>query len=256
MTHQQKFSDEILMAYADGELDVQTAQAVTEALETDPAISQRVALFSRTAALLGAAGQARPGGPVSPELAEKVSEIIRDAKGSPPDEDRDVLPFPSQPAPPRPFPMARYAMAASIALAVGLTGGYLLPRADNEPANASLLASLEAPAISAALSTLPSGERSALEQGEIEVVATFLNADDELCREFEYARADQTAAISVACLDDTRWQTRFAVVSGATDATGYVPASSLAALDAYLASVGAGAPMDSEEEMAALGPLD
>ncbi|MEN9063453.1 anti-sigma factor family protein [Ponticoccus litoralis] len=55
-----KLTDEILMAYADGELDASTARAVEAAIETDPEVAERVALFGDTARVLKQAAQARP----------------------------------------------------------------------------------------------------------------------------------------------------------------------------------------------------
>ena len=255
MERQQQLSDEILMAYADGELDAETARSVEAAAATDPEIAQRIALFSRTGDLLGTAGRARSLEPLPDSLIERVRQTLDDARSG---NDAKVLPFPartaSQPQEKRPD-FLRYGLAASIALAVGLAAGYLLPRGGGEAPGGALVAALDAPAVTQALATLPSGQRQAVSGGEIEIIATFTNADAELCREFEYGHSGATGLVSVACLSGDQWQTRFAVVGGVTDSTGYVPASSLDALDAYLTAIGADAPMSADEEAAALAGL-
>ncbi|MGC9419900.1 MAG: anti-sigma factor family protein, partial [Rhodovulum sp.] len=93
--------------------------------------------------------------------------------------------------------------------------------------------------------------RQAVEGGEVEVIASFRNVDGELCREFEHDGPDRVTVVSVACRAVDRWQPRFAVIAGAADSD-YAPASSLATLDAYLAAIGAGAPMAADEEKKAL----
>lgn len=252
MERQQQLSDEILMAYADGELDAETARSVEAAAATDPEIAQRIALFSRTGDLLGAAGRARPLETLPDSLVERVRQTLDDARSG---GDAKVLPFPARTASQPQEDFLRYGLAASIALAVGLAAGYLLPRGGGEAPGGALVAALEAPAVTQALAALPSGQRQVVSGGEIEIIATFTNTDAELCREFEYGHSGATGLVSVACLSGDQWQTRFAVVGSVTDSTGYVPASSLDALDAYLTAIGADAPMSADEEAAALAGL-
>ena len=48
--HEEKFTDEVLMAYADGELDAKTRREVEDAIERDTALAERVDLFMKTRA--------------------------------------------------------------------------------------------------------------------------------------------------------------------------------------------------------------
>ena len=145
------------------------------------------------------------------------------------------------------------ALAASLALALGLAGGLVLSRATGDGGEGGLrIAALDSPGIVRALETLPSGQRQALEGGEVATIASFRNADGEFCREFEVDRARRDTLVSVACRTETGWKTRFVVLAAGSQGTGYAPASALETLDAYLTGIGAGAPLSLEEEAAVL----
>ena len=75
-----EFGDETLMAYADGELDAETARAVEAAAATDAELAQRIAMFSRTRDVLGELARARPLEPLSPALGARVEETLRAAR--------------------------------------------------------------------------------------------------------------------------------------------------------------------------------
>ena len=181
-----------------------------------------------------------------------MEEILRAARPAP---SETVIPFPRRTVTaPAYRPMAA---AAALALAVGVAGGFLVSQTMGARETGGLsIAALEVPGISDALDTLPSGERVTITEGEVCAIASFLNADDELCREFEFDRTSRETVVSVACRTADGWEPRFAIVAPSGDETGYAPASSLETLDAYLTAIGAGAPMSSEEEAASLRGLD
>lgn len=245
------FSDETLMAYADGELDPAGKRAVEAAIAHDPALAERVALFAGTRDALATAARARPLDPLPAELAARVDRLIDVG----PDDEARVVPFPARPSRAAFFrPMAA---AASIALVIGIGAGFLASRAlDGEAADTLQIASLRHPEIAAALSAVPSGERRALGDGEIAVIASFANVEGEFCREFEFDAADGTTVVSVACHAAGAWEPRFAVVAERGDGTSYAPASSLETLDAYLMAIGAEQPLAAAEEEAALERLE
>jgi hypothetical protein len=247
----QEFGDETLMAYADGELDAGTARAVAAAAATDAALAQRIAMFARTRDALSEAAKARPLAPLSPALDARVEEILRNAR---PEPSGTVVPFRRRSvAAPAYRPMAA---AAALALAVGVAGGFLVSQVTGARESGAIgIAALDVPGITDALDTLPSGERVAIAGGEIAGIASFLNADGELCREFEFDRTGGDTVVSVACRGGEGWEPRLAIVAPAADETGYAPASSLDTLDAYLGAIGAGAPLTPEDEAAALRGL-
>jgi hypothetical protein len=205
-------------------------------------------MFSRTRDILGEVARARPLEPLSPALGARVEEILRAARPGP---SETVIPFPRRTVTaPAYRPMAA---AAALALAVGVAGGFLVSQTMGAQETGGLsIAALDVPGISDALDTQPSGERVAIADGEVATIASFLNADGELCREFEFDRTGRDTVVSVACRTAEGWEPRLAIVAPATDETGYAPASSLETLDAYLGAIGAGAPLTPEEEAAAL----
>lgn len=247
--NKQDFEDETLMAYADGELDTGTARAVEAAAAADPALARRIEIFAKTGGLLGELGRSRPLEPISADLEARVRAALGAELAT-----ETVVPF-RRPAP-DPVSWRPAAIAAGLALVVGLVGGFLASQqSGGQGAMGLSIASLGAPAISQALEEVPSGERVAIEGGEIATIASFRNADGEFCREFEFDGSESETVVSVACHKEGGWEARFAVVAAGSDETGYAPASSLETLDAYLGAVGAGAPLSLEDEAAALSGL-
>lgn len=255
----EQFTDETLMAYADGELDAETARAIAAVEAADEAVARRIALFRGTRAALAEARAARPAADVPEALMARVRETLEQA-GAGGEEPGSVVPFVRR-APVRPWVQA--AIAASLALAVGLGAGLSLrpgatpgagPGAGSQP-GATGLAALEASGVAGALSHLASGGSEQVAAGEVTIVSSFRTPEGTLCREFELATAS-TEAVAVACAEGAAWNLRFAVASGRAEDAGYAPAGALEALDTWLVGVGAGAPLPEDEEREALGRLD
>jgi hypothetical protein len=116
------------------------------------------------------------------------------------------------------------------------------------------LAALEAGGIAGALSRLEAGASERVAAGEVSLVASFRTSDGAFCREFELA-AEGEAVVGIACAEDGSWDLRFAVANGGAGGQDYAPAGALEALDAWLAGIGAGAPLSAEAERAALSDL-
>jgi hypothetical protein len=246
------FTDEDLMAYADGELAEDRAAALDLALAGDNALAERLSLFVDTRMI--AADALRPilDDPVPDYLVQRVRDLATagDAAARAPVD--TIVAFPDRP---QNHPVWQLAIAASIALAIGLGAG-LMMRGPGAPGAVLEIAEVTDPAIAQALSTLASGESLPLADGaRIEAITTFRAADNALCREFEYDQSSRTTFVSIACHDGQDWQMRLAIAAAAADETGYAPASSLEALDAYLTATNAGAPLTPAEEAAALTEL-
>lgn len=241
------FDDATLMAHADGALEPDVAQRVAEAAERDPEVAARIRMFRETGALLGALGASRPYEPLPEDLAERLERTLAEAR-----RERAVVPLAARRPPWRPM-----AFAASVALVVGVIGGIAATLALRGPeASGAGLALLDTPGIARALDILPAGSRGQAGDGQVEIIASFLTRDGLFCREFEFEEGGAARVVSVACREGATWITRFAVATqGAGDAS-YEPASSLAALDAYLSAIGAGPPMSKEEEAALLSVFD
>ncbi len=234
-------SDEILMAYADGALDSAAASQVEAAAQADPDIARRIMVFQKTGDLLGEVARARPLKPLSSELNAQVLATLRPSRS-------DVAPtlLPLR----RGYPMA---IAASLALAVGLVGGVLLSQVGGVQERYGLgTGSMTTPELARVLGTLPSGQRLSTNEGELVVVSSFSTAEGELCREFELDRANLETVVSVACRIESGWQPRFFVMASGRSESSYAPASALETLDAFLNVIGAEMPLSLEEEEAAL----
>ncbi|MGK9235549.1 hypothetical protein KXS07_28125 [Inquilinus limosus] len=255
------FDDQTLMAFADGELDDETAAAVEKAIETDDELAGRVALFLETRGRAKEALAPLLEEPVPEALSRSVRRMADEARprSTPPDGD-DVMRVTVPPRATgrraaslrhRPWAMP---LAASLAAIVFGLGGYLVGTGGRGTPQGLEVAGLGSPAISEALGRVASGEDAVLAGtgDRLRAIASFRDANGALCREFEVDGAGGATVISVACRSDGAWSVRFAVAAPAGEG-GYAPASSMEALDAYLAAIGAQEPLSREDEAAALG---
>ncbi|MBJ3774774.1 zf-HC2 domain-containing protein [Acuticoccus mangrovi] len=261
-------TDEMLMAYADGEASPEEAAAVEAALESDPAIAERVLMFQDTRALAQTAFAPEP---VPDALKASVEAMIarHGSAAAPAAQDNTVpaddaaaegnvvafRPRRTSAAPAR--GQVFMAMAASVlGLAIGVGAffagsefGGSPPATGPATGGVGQLASLP---IGEGLRA-PSGETVALGDGGVmRAITTFRNASGDLCRDFE-VETDESVT-GVACHRGGAWQVDFAVAQ-AVDPGGYAPASGAEALDAYLSTIDAGAPLGAAEEKAALDAL-
>lgn len=233
-----EIEDTMLMAYADGELDAATAARVEAALEQDAALAERLGVFLSTRTALKSAFDPAP--PVSATLEAAVRAMAAPAP--------QVVSLAARRAT-RPVwqPMA---LAASLALAVGLGAGWMLGTPGGTAAPQLALAK----GAEAALASLPSGQNTTLADGTaLSVIASFEDAQGTFCREVAQSGSGGSV-VAVACKADAGWDLRFALTV-ATGGTGYLPASAPETLDTWLSATGAGAPLDPAAEAAALARL-
>ena len=102
------------------------------------------------------------------------------------------------------------------------------------------------------LDQLPSGGEGQLGRAPLAMVATYRDRDARVCRDFSIAIGDQSRLESVACRgNDASWQVTYAALTH-DGGRGFMAASSTAAIDASLGSIGADQPLDPEAERAAL----
>jgi hypothetical protein len=246
-------SDEILMAFADGELDEPVASAVERAMLIDPTVTKRIADFLRSRRLARSVFLKEGLPEVSPELRAAVLARIDafDATGDRPAE--SSLPQT------RPRPRSdtwfflKVAIAASVAtLAIAIVG-YLAGQRWAQPEHqTSLVAQLDDSPVHEALNTVASGQDIALPHGRMRVISTYRLASGSLCREFR-VQASSGAAAAVACRNGD-WNVTFAMASAEGD-TGYTPSSGGDLIAAYLQNAGAGEPLVDAAEAKALTAL-
>lgn len=259
-------SDEMLMAFADGELTGDEARAVEAAIAADPDLAARVETFRETARHLAALSLAQDD-TLPDALVARVRELAaasaHQAQTEPaaPVVDLAAHRARAQATTPARAPVWRMPLAASILLALGLWGGFLLGQRQDMPGGVSHLAVLDSAELDQALRGMRSGERQVLPGGgDLSLIASFLDGDGRLCREFELDREGLSGIVSVACHPGeggaAGWSTQLAILTPAGDAAGYAPASSLEVLDQYLRAIEAGPPLSADEEIAALDGLD
>ncbi|MEM8662982.1 MAG: anti-sigma factor [Pseudomonadota bacterium] len=249
------FSEETLMAYVDGVADAETQRAIEAAMADDADIEARVAMFRRT--------RARAQEALAPLLNEPVPQALKDrvlaaaaasANERTPlkDDSPTVVPFRQRFKRPQ---MARgweMAIAASVLIAVGIGGGYGIATLERDMAVGVQTADLGQAGLVAALNTLPSGAETMLGDGDrFRAIATFQVEGGALCREFEVDYKSTATLVAVACRDEGTWSANFTVAAQSAD-SGFAPASSLEALQAYLETIGAEAPMEPAAELEAL----
>ena len=243
-------TDELIMAFADGELSVEEADRVARMLEESPEARRKLERFQKTAQSLKAAGEDLP--PVPEALARRVRETIETASSpaAGPAGDNVV-----QMRRTRRATILPTALAASIALAVGLGLGYSVSGVGSGPATPSLgVTALAEPAIGDQLAIMPSGTSQRLPSGAtLNVIASFEGEGGVFCREFDYEALNGVSLVSVACRDGADWQPKIAIAVSGEKASQYAPASSLDALEAWLTSSGLGSPLGEDAERKLLG---
>ncbi|OOG71408.1 anti-sigma factor family protein [Sinorhizobium sp. A49] len=259
------FTDEILMAFADGELDDETTRRVEAALETDDELMARVAMFMETRAAANQALKPMLDEPVPDQLVENVRAMAAkatarndgsraaDAANDSASADNIIAfrrPEPTAQTPRRPSQLMM-ALAASLLIVVGGVGGYFAGGAGTTDVGSLQVAGLVDPVVSGILDQRASGEEIAIGEGRVRLISTFEASGEQICREYEMKRPDQPDFVSVACRNAGGWQTQLAIVTPESG-EGFAPASSLETVDAYLTSIGAGAPLEAEAEKKAL----
>lgn len=244
-----RFTDDILMAYADGELDSEIRRAVDEAVAKDADLARRVDRFAESRQRAKAALDPLLDEPVPDDLHARIAAMVEETPDVA-DETGNVVSF----APRAKAPVWQLPLAASIALVAGGLIGFIAATSTDDEAGQIAAVDLDRPEIVNALTSVASGNETAIGGDRFRAIATYTEPDGSLCREFEVDHADRSTVVAVACREDNRWALQFTVVAGQAS-TGYAPASSLEALDAYLTAVDASAPMSVEAEAAALEAL-
>jgi anti-sigma factor RsiW len=236
------WTDETLMAFADGELGPAEAASVAAAAATDAALAARIDTFRASRARIATL---RIDTPPPDALVARIRAL--DAAGAAaPSPAAQVLPFTPRPR----APMWQLPLAACVALLAGLAIGAFLPRTDDSAGTGPAILAMSG--LDDALAALASGDSVTLAGGaRLTAISSFETETGDLCREIEIAAPQGTTTAAIACRAPAGWETRLALVAeGGAD--GYAPAGSLDALDAWLAANGAGAPLSPGEEAARL----
>jgi hypothetical protein len=261
-------SDELLMAYADGQLDAQgdaaSIAAVESAILADAGIAAKVEAFMMSAALLQPAqtnnkldshnNTAADASFTRPQLSP-VSESVTAAQQHRPAANQSW-----------------FAMVATVTcMAVGVVA-YFVGQSQGGAGEPAVMASSgltlgtgsqDQALWQRALSNQPSGTQASLSGSRtVQLLASVRDGQGRLCREFSIqAGAAEAGLAGIACAGtpsgqpsaNQQWQLQFAAATPSN--SGYTPASSTQLLDAYAAAIGAGKPLAAQEEAQALATL-
>lgn len=212
-----KFSDEVLMAYAQGRLDQATRGELERALRADPLLAARVARYrSQRANVGGSFGPVMDDKPRRPAQRGKVVQLdtVRAARQA----------FQPPPEPRRRWQWQRVA-ALVVALAVGaFTGVFFGYRALHSPAATGLAdiregglvaQGLLSMALSQQLASTPAGD------GQVRIGISFLTKDGTYCRSFAVG-----ASAGLACRNGDLWTIPVLAESAPGEAGSYRQAGS------------------------------
>jgi len=242
-------TDEILMAFADGELDEPMAAAVAQVMAEDPIVARKIVDFQQSRRLTRSAYASSLASDVPAELRAAVSAQIKAFEGKDKKGEKPTLHELRSARSGRPYPFMTIAMAASVA-AIAVAIGFFIGR--HEQPEAGRIAQLDDSLVRQELSRLESGREVELPIGRLRAISTYKLADGRLCREFRLQSASG-AADAVACREG-EWNVTFALATPTASAE-YVPSAGGDLMEAYLQSLGVGKPLDGEVEAKALaGP--
>lgn len=205
-----KLTNEILMAYADGELDPADRAEVDIAIRMDPEIGRRLEIFLATGAPIA--------GFFEPLLDEPVPEhlvrLVRDDAGHG-QRNRTVVPFPGVMKSGNSYGGSRLALVAAslVTIIAAATSVLYLNQAGGDSTELAVAREgkifAQGP-LKTVLETAPSGTKVALEGDASAMTArmilTFRNRNQSFCRQYEVGGPSDGYS-GVACRDlDGEWQ--------------------------------------------------
>jgi hypothetical protein len=246
-----KITDEMIMAFADGELAGPEAEAVREAIESSSTLRDQFDAYQQSRMVLAAGFDGLLERPVPEYMTQLVLEqaapggavVSLDAARA-----RKGRLFG--------FDVLSQAAAAAVLLGAAALGGYQFGQ--NEPAAEGLVLAGALPKdspISAALSSTPAGASVDIGEARFLAIATYEVAGGQICCEFELNR-EGPGAVGLACQVEGGWQVEVAALNAAGSATGqFMPASADAfeLIGAALDAKGTYEAVDPAEEACVLG---
>ena len=259
-----ELNEEMLMAFADGELDPQVMAQVRAALADNPAARERVRLYRRSTQLSRQAYDAPMQEPVPQRLLDAV-DARSDATGA-----GEVVEFAAAKNPGRGWSVQRAALplAASLALVIGTAVGYRLHPVSTSGGGDGFTGriALESP-LHRLLETRTSGEPlewAADEGSRARALAqlTFKSADGHYCRQYRVSVAGPSragATAGIACRSpEGGWRQEIVVNvpadSGAPSPGSYVAAGGrgVEALDRFIEPMMVDPALGADEETRAI----
>lgn len=230
-----KATDEMLMAYVDGELDPDAAAEIARLAARDAGVAARIAALRGAREAVEAA--------FGPIHGEPVPErLVAAALGAAQSQD-------NRPGWHRRLPAA-LPLAAALVLVTGIAGflaGGLWTAPPDTPADPLALAA--SPLVLEALAGTPSG--TPVEAGAVIAVALGSHeVEGGVCRIFRVTDADGAGARAVACNTGGDWRVAVAAREAGDETFATASAAGVEAVDAFLDGLGAGPGLDAEAEAA------
>jgi hypothetical protein len=240
-----KFSDEMLMAYADGELDLVARAEIEAAMARDPEVARAVERHRALAARVHTAYDGILEEPV-PERLATLASAPGDARVVGLAARRAERAAPEQ----RKIALGRWELpawsAAAAAIFVGVLLGVAIARGPASPYEETAAGLVARGALAEGLS---SQLASAPEKSAVHIGTTFRDRSGDYCRTFHYQRGTPTAGL--ACRSGEEW--RIEVLAAAASQQGELrPATAmpLVVLQMVDAKI-SGEPFDASQEEAA-----
>lgn len=224
-------SDEELVAFADGELDLAAATSIAAAIADDPLLAARVEGLKATRARLKEAFAGIANEPVPSSLTRLVM-----SGGAAEAASTETRAAPRRPA--RSLPMA----AALAGLLVGATATWVALRPGTSPpvTTASTAFALEIP-----LGTWTDGSSGSSGAAGTVTLRQTVRTRAGLCRSFTVTESPARAYDGVACRIEGAWQVQ--VMALAANGNAFVPAGAAGPVDAFLDAAEAGDPLPADE---------
>ncbi|HAH11746.1 MAG TPA: hypothetical protein DCL54_14130 [Alphaproteobacteria bacterium] len=256
------FSDEILNAFLDGELDAVLAGTVEDALKSDADLVARLEQLRRLNQGLRDAFAPLPQDPPPKDLLDAVRAFAAAQEASQ-EPAPGVVPFARKT---KPKADGNWSWPVSIAAGVSallctgalFASGALTGKVDLRSAEVILDkgAIARGTAIHQVLETAASGDAIAARGGaQVSAVLTFKTKDGRYCREFETV-SPVSAQVGIACRTDGRWRIELLLAAAPQSASdgAYKPASGFnaTALDDVVQGLMAGASLNRQQERNAL----
>ena len=248
-----QITEDLLMAYADGEVDAETRAAIEAAMVLDSTIRDRVETHRRLrGTLAGAFGSA-----LTEPAPERLVAAARGESVARAAEIVDLAAVRARKAAPKPAAPPRRAWVQWSALAACLAIGVILARGLGTVGSTALIGDrngtlMAQGALSQALDQQITGAAAAPDQA-VRIGVSFRATDKVYCRTFQVVRGDGLAGL--ACRAPNGWQVRVAAVPTSHDAgaTAYRTAGSTipAAVSATVDAIIDGSPLDARAEAAA-----
>jgi hypothetical protein len=247
MTKSTQFSDEELMAFADGEADGKLSKRIQAATLSDSRVANRVALFRSTSQALKHVFPVQRNDEVDEKIVAAMENAQRSQTQSKSNES-NVVQFPKR------NPIIdqwwKGVAAAAIILGFGLSTGYMVAQQVDTPVQ---MAGQVNEATAQAFNTVASGEYVTLQDGKLTLVATFKSTNGEACREYEIENGAPGKITGLACKHSHGWHVVAQVFSEA-DGNSFAPASGVDLIDSFVARANLLGPLAESDEKTILKP--